>query len=49
RLERVADEVGVPLEERLPVYPQYVGEGKDGEEWVSEGVKEKVRKVTEEV
>ncbi|MDY6765122.1 MAG: 7,8-didemethyl-8-hydroxy-5-deazariboflavin synthase subunit CofG [Halobacteria archaeon] len=42
-LEETAEEVGVPLKERLPVYPQYF-ETKDTE-WISEKVLPKVKEL----
>lgn len=40
QLQSVAEEVGVPLKERLPVYPRYVSNG-----WVSERVERKAREL----
>jgi len=44
RLEEIADDAGVPLRERLPVYEQYLpdglagGEESDGGRWISERI-----------
>jgi len=37
-LEEVADEAGVPLRERLPVYERFVDESDEGGEWVSDRI-----------
>jgi FO synthase subunit 1 len=42
-LEDIADEAGLPLRERLPVYERYLPDGQTGNQWVSDRIAAAVR------